>query len=68
MSTARQVCDGWDVRALTSTGAVTLHFQAEPDAVEIAAAVAAYEAAQVVPVESVQTSEYAIVCEDGTYA
>jgi len=66
MSTARQVCDGWDVRALTSTGALTLHFQTEPSKGEIAAAVAAYEAAQMPPPEP--EPECSIECEDGTYA
>jgi len=66
MSTALQVCDGWDVRVVTSTGVIMLHFQTEPAKGEIAAAVAAYEAAQMPPPEP--EPEYNIECEDGTYA
>lgn len=66
MSTARQVCDGWDASVATSDGGrVTLHFRAEPTAAEIAAALAAYEAS-LVPV--VQEPKIRIECEDGTYA
>lgn len=64
MSTARQVCDGWDAPVTTTAGdRVTLHFRAEPTAQQIAEALAAYEVSQVTP-----EPEYTIECEDGTYA
>lgn len=65
MSTPRAVCDGWDVPAVTSAGErVTLHFLYEPSAVDIASALADYEAAMA----AAAALQYEIELEDGSYA